>query len=111
MKKSVVMVIVVSILFFMGFLSYENLMENRHSVVQLQKIERRLNSAKEFQAELQAEFPEMEIKSEGLEVLEAKKAVLEKEVLKDKVEAGLFFILIYGLFAFMGIAIVNEEMK
>lgn len=111
MKKIIVEIIVVSILFFMGFLSYENLMENRHSVVQLQKIERRLDSAKEFQAELQAEFPEMEIKSEGIETLEAKKAVLEKEVFKDKVEAGFFFTLMYGFFAFIGIAIVNEEMR
>lgn len=111
MKKMLVKIVVIVVMLSMGFLSYDNLIESNSSVVQLQKIERRLDSAKEFQAELQAEFPEMEIKSEGLEVLEAKKAVLEKEVLKDKVEAGLFFILLYGFFAFMGIAIVNEEMK
>ena len=70
-----------------------------------------IENAKGFQAELQAEFPEMEIKSEGLEALEVKKAALEKEVLKDKVEAGVVFTLIYGSFIFIGVAIVNDEMK
>ena len=111
MKKIIVEIIIASVLAFMGFLSYEHCMEGRYSVAQLQKIERKLENAKGFQAELQAEFPELEIRSKGIEALEAKKAVLEKEVLKDKVEAGFFFTLIYGSFAFMGIAIVNEEMK
>lgn len=111
MKKMLVKIVVIVVMLSMGFLSYDNLIESSSSVVQLQKIERRLDSAKEFQAELQAEFPEMEIKSEGLEVLEAKKTVLEKEILKDKIEAGFLFIIIYGFFAFMGVAIVDDEMK
>lgn len=111
MKKIIVEIIVASILAFMGFLSYEHTIEGRYSVAQLQKIERKLENAKGFQAELQAEFPEMEIKSEGLEALEVKKAALEKEVLKDKVEAGVVFTLIYGSFIFIGVAIVNDEMK
>ena len=111
MKKLVVEIIVVSVLVFMGFLSYENIIENSSSVAQLQKIERKLENAKGFQAELQAEFPNMEIKAEGIEALEAKKTVLEKEVLKNKVEAGFLFVIIYGFFAFMGVAIVDDEMK
>lgn len=111
MKKIIVEIIVISILVLMGFLSYEHFMDSRSSVAQLQKIERKLENIKAFQVELQTEFPEMEIKSEGIEALEAKKSVLEKEVFKDKIEAGFFFVIIYGSFAFMGVAIVNDEMK
>ena len=111
MKKMLVEFVVVVVMISMGFLSYDNLIESSSSVAQLQKIERKLENIKGFQAELQAEFPNMEIKAEGIEALEAKKTVLEKEVLKEKVEAGFFFALVYGFFAFMGVAIVDDEMK
>ena len=111
MKKMLVKFVVVVVMLSMGFLSYDNLIESSSSATQLQKIERKLENAKGFQAELQAEFPNMEIKAEGIEALEAKKTVLEKEVLKDKVEAGFLFCIIYGFFAFMGVAIVDDEMK